>query len=331
MFSGSLVAIVTPMHADGGIDWPAWERLLDLHLAAGTAGIVVGGTTGEAATLTEPELLELLARARPLLRGRAALIAGAGESSTAATVERVRRLSAAGVDGLLVVTPPYNRPTQEGLYRHFEAVATASAVPVVLYNVPARTAVDLLPVTVARLAQLPRIVAIKEAVSAGAVQRVRELVAVTRDAQSGGFAVLSGDDGTCAETLLNGARGVISVTANIMPQAMAQLCAVGLRADRPAVQQLDACLSALHQALFVETSPIPIKWALAQQGLIGPGIRLPLTPLSEPLHARVRTALESTQRQLQALQLPTAASLPALPAAAGPAGHRTSLTQAKFA
>lgn len=329
MFSGSLVAIVTPMHADGGIDWAAWERLLAWHVEAGTSGIVVGGTTGEAATLTEPELLQLLASARALLRGRAVLIAGTGESSTAATVERVRRLSGAGVDALLVLTPPYNRPTQEGLYRHFEAVAAASSVPIVLYNVPTRTAVDMQPSTVGRLAGLPRIVAIKEAVSAAAAApRVRELIAVTRGARDGQFAVLSGDDGSCAEAMRNGARGVISVTANVAPRAMAQLCESALRADVAAVQELDGCLSALHQALFVETSPIPVKWALMQQGLIGPGIRLPLTPLSAHLHGPVREALEHTRQQLQRL---LRTELLAVPPAASSAGHRTTLTQAKFA
>ena len=150
MFSGSLVAIVTPMHADGGIDWPGWERLLTLHLEAGTSGILVGGTTGESATISDAELMALVERARPRLNGRAALLAGAGTSSTATTLERARRLSAAGIDGLVVVTPAYNKPTQEGLYRHFEAVAAAATVPVVLYNVPSRTAVDLLPATVAQ-------------------------------------------------------------------------------------------------------------------------------------------------------------------------------------
>lgn len=329
MFSGSFVAIVTPMHADGSIDWAAWERLLAWHVAAGTSGIVVGGTTGEAATLTESELLQLLAAARSLLRGRAVLIAGVGESSTAATVERARRLSQTGVDALLVLTPPYNRPTQEGLYRHFEAVASASSVPIVLYNVPARTAVDMLPVTVGRLASLPRILAIKEAVSAGAaVQRVRELIAATRAAHDGQFVVLSGDDGSCAEAMLNGARGVISVTANVVPQAMALLCERALQADRAGVQELEGCLSALHQALFVETSPIPVKWVLMQQGLIGPGIRLPLTPLSAPVHAQVRAALENAQQQLQRL-LQTEALAP--PPLASSAGHRTALTQAKIA
>ena len=287
MFSGSLVAIVTPMHPDGAIDWPAWERLLALHLAAGTSGIVVGGTTGESATLTEADLLALLERARPRLRGRAALIAGAGSSSTASSVERARRLSATGLDALLVVTPAYNKPTQEGLYRHFEAVAGASSVPVVLYNVPARTAVDLLPGTVARLAKLPRIVAVKEAVAS--IERVRELVALT----PGDFAVLSGDDATAAAAMAHGARGVISVTANVVPKAMAELAAAALRGDRETAVRLDAPLRALHEALFLEANPIPVKWAMAQRGLIEGGVRLPLTELSEPYRARVRAALEA--------------------------------------
>jgi 4-hydroxy-tetrahydrodipicolinate synthase len=291
MFSGSLVAVVTPMHPDGSIDWPAWDRLLGLHLDAGTVGIVVGGTTGESATLTEAELLALLEHARLRVKGRAALIAGAGGSSTAATVERVRRLGAAGTDALLVVTPPYNRPTQEGLYRHFEAVAAAAPVPIVLYNVPTRTGVDLLPTTVARLARLPRIVAIKEA--AAGVERIRELLAVTQ----GAFSVLSGDDAVSAAAILSGARGVISVTANVVPKEMVQLCAAAARGDRAATMRIDSSLAALHAALFLEPNPIPVKWALSELGLIGPGIRLPLTPLSESLHATVRAALEPLRRR----------------------------------
>ncbi len=287
MFSGSLVAIVTPMHADGSIDWLAWERLLELHLSSGTSGIVVGGTTGAAATATDGALRELLPRARPRLEGRAALIVGAGSSSTATAAERVRRLSGAGVDGVLVVTPAYNKPTQEGLYRHFEAVAAASSVPVVLYNVPSRTAVDLLPATVARLAKLPHIAAVKEAVPS--VERVRELVALA----GAHCTVLSGDDGTAAQAMLNGARGVISVTANVVPKAMAQLCAAAMRGDRVAAERLDAPLRALHEALFTEANPIPVKWVLAQQRLIEHGIRLPLTELSEPLRARVSAAADA--------------------------------------
>jgi 4-hydroxy-tetrahydrodipicolinate synthase len=286
MFQGSLVAIVTPMHPDGAIDWAAWERLLAWHLRAGTSGIVVGGTTGESATLTDGELLALVERARTKLAGRAALIAGVGSSSTAATVERARRLSVAGVDALLVVTPAYNKPTQEGLYRHFEAVAAAATVPVVLYNVPSRTAVDMLPATVARLAKLPRIVAVKEAVAS--MERVRELVAQTpKD-----FVILSGDDGTAAAAVAQGAKGVISVTANVVPEAMAQLMAAALRGDREGALRLDAPLRALHEALFVEANPIPLKWALVQRGLIEGGLRLPLTELSDTYHGRLRAALE---------------------------------------
>jgi 4-hydroxy-tetrahydrodipicolinate synthase len=286
MFSGSLVAILTPMHPDGAIDWPAWERLLDLHLSSGTAGIVVGGTTGESPTVTEAELLELLRRARPRVHGKLALIAGAGSSGTAATVERAQRLSAAGVDALLVVTPAYNKPTQEGLYRHFQAVAAAASVPLVLYNVPARTAVDLLPATVVRLAKLPRVVAVKEAVNS--IGRIRELVASTGSS----FAVLSGDDSSAREAILNGARGVISVTANVAPRAMANMAEAAGRADRAAAERLDAQLAALHAALFVESNPIPVKWAAAELGLIEAGIRLPLTWLAPEYEQVVRAALE---------------------------------------
>jgi len=300
MFSGSLVAIVTPMHADGGIDWPAWERLLTLHLETGTSGILVGGTTGESATISDAELMALVEHARPRLNGRAALLAGAGTSSTATTLERARRLSAAGIDGLVVVTPAYNKPTQEGLYRHFEAVAAAASVPVVLYNVPSRTAVDLLPSTVARLSKLSRVVAVKEAVAS--MERVRELVATT----GSHFTVLSGDDATAAQAMLNGARGVISVTANVMPKAMADLSAAAIRGDHAAVERLDAPLRALHEALFLEPNPIPVKWALSDQGLIEPGVRLPLTELSEPLRPRVRAALDAARGRLPLAQAKSA-------------------------
>src|ERR1700676_258341 len=291
MFAGSMVAIVTPMHVDGSIDWPAWERLLAMHLEAGTSGVVVGGTTGESATITDAEVLALVERARARLAGRAVLLAGAGSSSTAVTVERARRLSAAGVDGLLVVTPAYNKPTQEGLYRHFEAVAAAATVPVVLYNVPARTAVDLLPPTVARLSKLPRVVAVKEAVAS--LERVRALVELTGPH----FTVLSGDDASAAQAMLNGARGVISVTANVSPKAMAELSVAALRGDRAAAEHLDAPLRGLHDALFLEPNPIPVKWVMSDQGWIDRGIRLPLTELSEPLRARVRAALDASRGQ----------------------------------
>jgi 4-hydroxy-tetrahydrodipicolinate synthase len=285
MFSGSLVAIVTPMRADGALDLAAWSRLIDLHLQSGTAGIVVGGTTGESATLTDADLRELTERACAQVARRIPVIAGAGSSSTAATVERIRWLSQLPVDAILVVTPAYNRPTQEGLYRHYAAAAQVTHVPLIPYNVPSRTSVDLLPQTVARLSQLSPIVAVKEAVPR--TERIRELKEKCPD----GFDVLSGDDATARESVLMGAAGVISVTANVAPRAVADVMAAAARGDRERAAQLDGSLSALHQALFLETSPIPVKWALARMGLIERGIRLPLTELSEQCHAALTSAL----------------------------------------
>jgi 4-hydroxy-tetrahydrodipicolinate synthase len=284
MFAGSLVAIVTPMCSDGAVDFEAWARLLELHVASGTQGVVVGGTTGESATLADAELAELATRACAQLRGRAVVIAGAGSSSTAATVARITWLSQLPIDGLLVVTPAYNRPPQEGLYQHFAAAAAAARKPLLLYNVPARTAVDLKPATAARLAQLRGIVGIKEAVAD--VARVREL----RRACPRDFVVLSGDDATAREAIGAGARGVISVTANVAPRAMSEMVAAALRNDTAAAAQLDAPLSALHRELFVEANPIPVKWLLAQMGLIGTGVRLPLTPLAAAHHAALASA-----------------------------------------
>ncbi|HTY93708.1 MAG TPA: 4-hydroxy-tetrahydrodipicolinate synthase [Steroidobacteraceae bacterium] len=285
MFSGSLVAIVTPMHVDGGLDLPAWARLIDFHLENGTSGIVVGGTTGESATLSEAELQELTERACAQSRGRIQIIAGAGTSSTATTVERVRRISRLPVDGVLIVTPAYNRPSQEGLFRHYEAAAAASRVPVIAYNVPSRTAVDMLPATVGRIAQLPRVAAVKEAVPS--VERVREILSLVPAT----FSVLSGDDATARQTVMAGARGVISVTANVAPRTMADMIAAALRGDAAAAQALDARLAPLHEVLFLEANPIPAKWALARMGLIGAGLRLPLTELAEQFRPEVERAL----------------------------------------
>jgi 4-hydroxy-tetrahydrodipicolinate synthase len=287
MFSGSLVAIVTPMLESGAVDFEAWARLLDFHLANGTQGIVVGGTTGESATLRDAELHELAVRACAQLRGRLAVIAGGGTSSTAATVERVGWLSELPIDAVLLVTPAYNRPPQEGLFRHFAAAAAASSKPILLYNVPARTAVDMQPHTVARLARVAGIVGVKEAVPEAA--RVRELLASCPE----GFVVLSGDDGSARASLAAGARGVISVTANVAPRAMADMVAAAVRGDAARAAQLDAALTALHRALFVEANPIPVKWLLTQMGLIGPGVRLPLTALSPEHHGAVRAAAQA--------------------------------------
>jgi 4-hydroxy-tetrahydrodipicolinate synthase len=221
------------------------------------------------------------------LRGRAQLLAGAGTSSTAATVERAAWIGDLGVDALLVVTPAYNKPTQEGLNLHYKAVAAASPVPVMLYNVPGRTAVDMLPQTVARLAQLPRIVAIKEAVAD--IGRVRELTV----ACGPGFDVLSGDDATAREAVLAGARGVISVTANVAPRGVSEVMAAALAGKAAEAAALDAPLAALHERLFLEANPIPAKWVLSQMGLVGPALRLPLTPLSERYHERLREAMRA--------------------------------------
>ncbi|TLY76485.1 MAG: 4-hydroxy-tetrahydrodipicolinate synthase [Gammaproteobacteria bacterium] len=284
MFSGSLVAIITPMRPDGAVDFEAWARLLEFHLGNGTNGIVVGGTTGESATLRDAELRELTQRACAQLRGRVAVIAGAGTSSTAGTVERVGWLSELPIDALLLVTPAYNRPTQEGLYLHFAAAAAAARKPLLLYNVPARTAVDMKPATVARLSKVAGIVGVKEAVPE--VARMRELI----DVCGKSFVVLSGDDATARASIAAGARGVISVTANVAPRAMSEMVAAALAGNVSEAQRLDERLSALHRELFVEANPIPAKWAVAQMGLIPAGIRLPLTPLSAQYQANVRAA-----------------------------------------
>jgi 4-hydroxy-tetrahydrodipicolinate synthase len=285
MFSGSLVALVTPMRADGTVDLDAWARLIEFHATHGTNGIVVGGTTGESVTLSEGELRELTVRACALARERMTVIAGAGTSSTAATVARVSWLRELPIDALLLVTPAYNRPAQEGLFQHFSAAAQAAAgKPVLLYNVPSRTAVDMKPATVARLSRLRGIVGVKEALPDAA--RVRELIRCCAP----GFTVLTGDDATAREGILAGARGVISVTANVAPRQMSEMVAAALAGQKERSQALDEALAALHRDLFLEANPIPVKWLLAQMGLIPPGVRLPLTPLAEEYRATVLAA-----------------------------------------
>jgi 4-hydroxy-tetrahydrodipicolinate synthase len=269
------------------VDFDAWARLLDFHLENGTAGIVVAGTTGESPTLSEGELRELTERACAHVKGRIPIIVGAGTNSTAATVERVKWVSELPIDGLLIVTPAYNKPPQEGLFRHFAAVAEAARKPIVLYNIPVRTGVDLLPATVARLMAFPQVVALKEGVPG--VERVRELLNVVRP----GFTLLSGDDATAREALLAGSRGVISVTANVAPRAMSEMVNAAIAGDRARAASLDAPLAALHRDLFIEANPIPAKWALERMGLIRGGIRLPLTPLAERHHAAVAAALRT--------------------------------------
>ena len=287
MYSGSIVAIVTPMSATGELDLVAWDALVDWHLAEGSDGIVVGGTTGESPTVTLAEQVELTRRAAARVRGRVPLIAGSGTNDTARSIERTRELAAAGADAVLVVTPYYNKPTQEGLFQHFSAIADDSSVPVILYNVPSRTGVDLLPETAERLAAHPRIVSLKEAT--GNLARLAELQARCGTE----LELLSGDDPIAAEAILAGARGVISVTANVVPRAMHELASVALRGDADHARALDARLQGLHRALFVESNPIPVKWAVARLGLTGDGIRLPLTPLSAAGQVTVREAMRA--------------------------------------
>lgn len=286
MFRGSIVALVTPMGESGEVDFEAFEALLDWHAAQGTDGVVVAGTTGEGATLLASEIEELLRRAVRRLGGRLPVIAGTGTPSTAITIERTRTACEVGVDGVLMVTPYYNRPGQEGLLQHFWAAAEASSVPVLLYNVPSRTACDLLPGTVERLAEHPRIVGIKEAT--GSVARAREILERCGD----DFLLLSGDDATCREWILAGAQGVVSVTANVAPRLMRELAEAALEGDAARAGELDGLLSALHGALFVESNPIPVKWAVSRLGLAPPGIRLPLTPLGREGQGTVQAAME---------------------------------------
>jgi len=292
MFKGSIPALVTPMGEDGSIDFAAWDKLLDFHLAAGTDGVVVGGTTGESPVLDRGEIEELIRRAKSRVSGRIPVIAGSGTNGTAKTVALSLAAEAAGADALLVVTPYYNKPTQEGLFRHFSAVADAVRIPVILYNVPGRTACDMLADTVARLSHHARIAGVKEAT--GDIARGEAILRQSRP----GFLLLSGDDPTAADLIRIGARGVISVTANVAAKAMHELCAAGLAGRHGEAMAINERLIPLHKALFVESNPIPVKWAVHRLGLIGPGIRLPLTPLSTPLHGTVLAAMAAAGLEL---------------------------------
>jgi 4-hydroxy-tetrahydrodipicolinate synthase len=285
MITGSLVALVTPMRGDGAVDHDALVALVERQVAAGTAAIVSVGTTGESSTLSVAEHTEVIRRTVDAVAGRVPVIAGTGANSTAEAVHLTEAARAAGADAALLVTPYYNKPPQEGLYQHFRAVAEAVDIPQILYNVPGRTACDMLPSTVARLAEVPNIVGIKEAL--GDLDRVRDLVALGLP----DFALYSGDDATARASILAGFHGDISVTANVAPDAMAAMCAAALAGDAEKAAVIDADLAGLHRALFSEPNPIPVKWALAELGLIERGIRLPLVPLDPVHHEDVRAAL----------------------------------------
>jgi 4-hydroxy-tetrahydrodipicolinate synthase len=289
MITGSIVALVTPMHPDGSVDWAGLERLLDLHLSAGTDAIGAVGTTGESATLSVPEHCEVIKHCVSYVAGRIPVVAGTGSNSTWEAIELSEAAANAGADACLLVTPYYNRPTQQGLYEHFKAISEAVDIPQILYNVPGRTAVDMHNDTVIRLAELDKIVGIKDAT--GDLARGRELIASCGEQ----FAIYSGDDPTAMELMLAGGRGNISVTANVAPALMAQMCRYALAGDRGAAQADNNKLTPLNEALFLEANPIPVKWALAQRNLIGEGIRLPMTRLAEPYHARVLAAMEAAE------------------------------------
>ena len=286
MFHGSMVALVTPMRADGAVDNEALERLVDFHVENGTDAIVAVGTTGESATLDEKEHCDVIRRVVNHAAGRIPIIAGTGANSTREAIDLTRCAQQAGADACLLVTPYYNKPTQEGLYLHFRAVAEAVAIPQILYNVPGRTAVDMLPETVVRLADISNIVGIKEAT--GDLGRGREILDDCGDKLD----LYSGDDATAMDLILAGAKGDISVTANVAPKAMHEMCAAALKGDRAEAERINRDLLGLHQNLFLEANPIPVKWALQEMGLIPEGIRLPLTPLAESCHAPLRQAMQ---------------------------------------
>lgn len=285
MLRGSIVALVSPMLADGSLDWPRLRALVDWHLQEGSHGIVAVGTTGESATLDMAEHKQVIQAVVDQVQGRIPVIAGTGANSTSEALELTQSAKEAGADACLLVTPYYNKPTQEGLYQHFAHIAKQIHIPQVLYNVPGRTAVDMLPETVLRLAKVNNIVGIKEAT--GDLERARILI----EQASTNFAVLSGDDATALAFMQAGGVGNISVTANVAPKLMAQMCDKVLAGDHAGAASIEQQLAPLNKALFCESNPIPVKWALQQMGLIDAGIRLPLTPLAPSFHAAVAKAM----------------------------------------
>ena len=289
MLTGSLVAIATPMRAGGALDLPTLGRLIDFHIENGTAGIVIVGTTGESPTVDVEEHCSLIKAAVDFARGRVPVIAGTGGNATSEAIALTEFAKKAGAQSGLSVVPYYNKPTQEGLYRHFRAIAEAVDLPLFLYNVPSRTVADLSNETILRLAQVPGIVGIKDATAD--MGRGAELLKALRAERREGFAVYSGDDLTALSLMLLGGHGVISVTANVAPKLMAEMCRAALKGDLTTARARNDRLLPLHRKLFVEANPIPVKWALAQMGLAENVLRLPLVPLSEQYSNTVRDAL----------------------------------------
>jgi len=297
MITGSLVAIVTPMKPDGAIDLARFRSLIDWHVAEGTDGIVVVGTTGESPTVNFDEHKELIRVAVEHAKGRIPVIAGTGGNSTAEAIELTESARKAGATACLSVVPYYNKPTQEGLYQHFRTVAEKVDLPMILYNVPGRTVADLQNDTVLRLAALPGIIGIKDATAS--IERGTDLVKrAPRE-----FAIYSGEDSTALALILMGGHGVISVTANVAPKLMHQMCAAALVGDVKKAREINLRLLPLHQRLFVEANPIPVKWALAQMGLVEEGLRLPMVTLSERFHETLREALHEAGIALPGLRV----------------------------
>jgi 4-hydroxy-tetrahydrodipicolinate synthase len=288
MIQGSIVAIVTPMHADGSLDLPGLRKLIDWHIAEGTDGIVIVGTTGESPTVTVEEHCELIKVAVEHTARRIPVIAGTGGNSTAEAIELTHYARKVGADASLQVVPYYNRPTQEGMYLHFRKIAESVDLPVILYNVPGRTVADMSNETMLRLAKVPGIVGVKEAT--GNIGRGTDLMRLAPDS----FIVYSGDDPTAMALMLCGAKGNISVTANVAPRAMHELCAAAIRGDVAAAIKINDRVLPLHNRLFVEPNPVPVKWAMQQMGLIESGMRLPLAPLAAEYHDTVRAALRES-------------------------------------
>jgi 4-hydroxy-tetrahydrodipicolinate synthase len=283
---GSIVAIVTPMYKDGSVDWKGLEKLVEWHIEQGTNSIVAVGTTGEASTLSMEEHTQVIKEIIRVANKRIPIIAGTGANSTREAIELTKAAKELGADAALLVTPYYNKPTQEGLFQHYKAIAEAVELPLILYNVPGRTGVDLANDTAVRLAEIPNIVGIKDAT--GDVPRGKALI----EALNGKMAVYSGDDETAWELMLLGADGNISVTANVAPKAMSEVCAVAIAKDEQQAKTINNKIANLHNILFCESNPIPVKWALHEMGLIDTGIRLPLTPLAEQYREPLRNALK---------------------------------------
>ncbi|MFO1389845.1 4-hydroxy-tetrahydrodipicolinate synthase [Cellvibrio sp.] len=289
MIQGSMVALITPMNADNSLDWASLHKLVDWHLEQGTHAIVAVGTTGESATLSVEEHLAVIKKVVDQVNGRVPVIAGTGANSTSEAVELTQAAKDAGVDACLLVTPYYNKPTQEGLFLHHQYVAQSVAIPQILYNVPGRTGVDMKNDTVLRIATVPNIIGIKDAT--GDLVRAKDLI----ERAPAGFAVTSGDDATAVELILLGGKGDISVTANVVPKQIARMCELALAGKAEEARAINQRLLPLHDAMFVESNPIPVKWAVEQLGLIQSGIRLPLTRLSEQYHAQVTAAMNAAK------------------------------------